>query len=186
MAGPALRTVNVHVAFTFSRAVAGHDSATERSARFETGTELVTVIVTLAALVCRLPAPSFAVLTVDLEDEHAAAQLFPILEPFAAEVAFTGVTSQGPSAAYLDKLASLLGRHDLADAYLHDALETAIAFGWEYHRATTLIALAQSRLRRTGILDGEAERFLNEADDICTTRGLCSWAAQVEVLRHRQ
>ena len=64
---------------------------------------------------------------------------------FAAEVAFNGGTSQGPIAAYLGKLASLLGRHDVADAYLRAALETATAFGWEYHRATTLIALAKGK-----------------------------------------
>lgn len=125
----------------------------------------------------------YAVLAIELQDEDAAAQLFPIIEPFASEVAFTGATSQGPIAAYLGKLASLLGHHDLADAYLREALDTAIAFGWEYHRATTLIALAQSRLRRTGALDAEAQGWLSAADGICTTRGLRSWATQIESLR---
>ena len=125
----------------------------------------------------------YAVLAVELHDEDAAAQLFPIIEPFAEEVAFNGATSQGPVAAYLGKLASLLGRHDVADGYLRAALDTAIAFGWEYHRATTLIALAQSRLRRTGALDGDARALLSEADAICSARGLRSWANQIEVLR---
>jgi hypothetical protein len=124
-----------------------------------------------------------AVLAVELQDVDAAAAIFPVLEPFAAEVAFNGGTSQGPIAAYLGKLASLLGHHDLADDYLRAALDTATAFGWEYHRATTLIALAQSRLRRTGALDAEALAWLDEADAICTERGLRSWAAQIEALR---
>ena len=63
------------------------------------------------------------------------------------------------------------------------ALGTATAFGWEYHRATTLIALAQSRLRRTGELDADARAWLDEADAICTERGLRSWAKQIEAVR---
>jgi DNA-binding SARP family transcriptional activator len=125
----------------------------------------------------------YAVLAVELEQEDAAAQLFPIIEPFAGEVAFNGATSQGPISAYLGKLASLLGRHDVADCYLHAALDTAGAFGWEYHRATTLIALAKSRLRRTGALDADARAYLSEADVICSSRGLRSWASQIEALR---
>ena len=72
-----------------------------------------------------------AVLVIELGDVDAAALLFPIIEPFAAEVAFTGGSSQGPVSAYLGKLASLLGRYDVADTYLYVALETATAFGWE-------------------------------------------------------
>ncbi|HJQ41578.1 MAG TPA: AAA family ATPase [Jatrophihabitantaceae bacterium] len=124
-----------------------------------------------------------AVLAVELQDADAAAAIFPVLEPFAAEVAFNGGTSQGPIAAYLGKLASLLGQHDLADGYLRAALDIAIAFGWEYHRATTLIALAQSRARRSGGLDSEAHAWLERADGICSARGLRSWAAQIELLR---
>jgi hypothetical protein len=98
-------------------------------------------------------------------------------------VAFSGVTSQGPISAYLGKLASLLGRHDDADRYLGAALDTAVAFGWEYHRATTLIALAKSRLRRTGVLDIEAHAWLNQADAICEAHGLRGWAKEISGLR---
>ena len=125
----------------------------------------------------------YAVLAVELQDEAAAALLVPILEPFAEEVAFNGATSQGPIAAYLGKLASLLGRHDVADRYLRAALDTTVAFGWEYHRATTLIALARSRIRRTGQLDTEARSFLTQADAICSAQGLRGWAEHLETLR---
>jgi DNA-binding SARP family transcriptional activator len=125
----------------------------------------------------------YAVLAIELQDEDAAEQLFPIIEPFTAEVAFNGATSQGPIAAYLGKLASLLGRHDVADACLRAALDTTTAFGWEYHRATTLIALAQSRLRRIGALDSDARALLAEAEAICSAHGLASWAKHIEVLR---
>jgi DNA-binding SARP family transcriptional activator len=124
----------------------------------------------------------YAVLAIELQDEAAAALLFPIVEPFTAEVAFNGATSQGPIAAYLGKLASLLGRHDLADRYLRAALHTTVAFGWEYHRATTLIALAQSRISRTGAVDDAARAFLAEADAICRERGLRRWAEHIETL----
>ncbi len=124
-----------------------------------------------------------AVLAIELDDTDAAARLFPIIEPFAEEVAYSGATSQGPVAAYLGKLASLLGRHDDADRYLQDALAIAVAFGWEYHRATTLIALAQSRVRRLGSLDDEAAAWLDEADALCGEHGFRSWAAQIETLR---
>jgi len=125
----------------------------------------------------------YAVLAVELDDADAAELLFPIIEPFAAEVAFNGGSSQGPVSAYLGKLASLLGRHDVADHYLDAALSTATAFGWEYHRATTLIALAQSRVRRTGALDADALSWLDEADAVCAERGLRSWAKQIEIVR---
>ncbi|MGO9874360.1 MAG: hypothetical protein ACLPVY_11225 [Acidimicrobiia bacterium] len=102
---------------------------------------------------------------------------------FAAEVACNGASSQGPVSAYLGKLASLLGRQDVADDYLHAALSTATAFGWEYHRATTLIAHTQSRLRRTGALDADALAWLDEADAVCTEHRLRSCAKQIETVR---
>jgi len=72
----------------------------------------------------------YAVLAIDLGDANAAAQLLPLIEPFASEVAFNGVTSQGPIAAYAGKLASLLGQHEAAEQHLLAALDIANAFGW--------------------------------------------------------
>jgi DNA-binding SARP family transcriptional activator len=125
----------------------------------------------------------YAVLAIELRDRDAARLLFPIIEPFAAEVAFNGGSSQGPVSAYLGKLASLLGWHDVADRYLRSALDTTLAFGWEYHRATTLISLAQSCVRRAGALDDDAVSRLDEAERICAAHGLRSWAKQILALR---
>jgi DNA-binding SARP family transcriptional activator len=125
----------------------------------------------------------YAVLAIELADAAAAELLFPIIEPFGAEVAFNGASSQGPVSAYLGKLASLLGWHDVADEHLHAALEITTAFGWEYHRATTLIALAESRLRRAGALDTEARAQLDQAQAICDKRGLRSWAKKTAAMR---
>ena len=76
-------------------------------------------------------------------------------------ISFNGATSQGPVGAYAGKLASLLGRHDEAESYLKAALSTAMAFGWTYHRATTLFALALAQHRRLGELDEEGRSWLS-------------------------
>jgi tetratricopeptide (TPR) repeat protein len=124
----------------------------------------------------------YAVLAIDLGDAEAAAYLRPIIEPFSADVAFNGVTSQGPVATYLGRLASLLGDHEAAEEYLLAALDTATAFGWKYHRATTLFSLAQTRYRQNGSLDRESEAWLSEASDLCRIGGFRSWIPQIDAL----
>jgi hypothetical protein len=124
----------------------------------------------------------YAVLAIELQDTDAAALLLPLIEPFEAEVAFSGLTSQGPVSAYVGKLSSLLGRHEEAEDHLRAALATATAFGWTYHRATTLLALSQARYRGQKELDREAQSWLNEASDLCRRFGFRSWIPQVEEL----
>jgi DNA-binding SARP family transcriptional activator len=124
----------------------------------------------------------YAVLAIELGDSQAAAYLRPIIEPFADEVAFNGVTSQGPVATYAGRLASLLGDHDIAEEYLLAALDTATAFGWKYSRATTLFALAQTRYRRNGALDRECEAWLGEASELCRAGGFRTWLPRIEAL----
>jgi DNA-binding SARP family transcriptional activator/tetratricopeptide (TPR) repeat protein len=124
----------------------------------------------------------YAVLAIELDDAEAAAHLLPIIEPFAADVAFNGATSQGPVAAYAGKLASLLGEHEVAEEHLLAALDTATAFGWTYHRATTLFALAQARYRRNGTLDPESEAWLDEASELSRAGGFRSWIPQIDAL----
>ena len=94
---------------------------------------------------------AYVIIAIELDDrECGRTSCCPLIEPHAAEISFNGVTSQGPVGAYVGKLASLLGRHDEAEGHLRAALATATAFGWTYHRATTLFALAQARHRRSG------------------------------------
>jgi DNA-binding SARP family transcriptional activator len=124
----------------------------------------------------------YAVLAIELDDSEAAAHLLPLIEPFADQVAFNGVTSQGPVAAYAGKLASLLGLHDVAEQHLLAALEIATAFGWTYHRATTLFALAQARYRQSGSLDRECETWLAEASELCHVGGFRSWSQRIDEL----
>ena len=125
----------------------------------------------------------YAVLAIELENGAAAAELFALLEPYAAHVAFNGATSQGPVAAYLGRLAAMLGRYEEADRLLHAALATAETFGWEYHRASALVCLAESRLRRTGTIDEHAQRLLTDAQHACQEHGIGWWAHRIDALR---
>jgi hypothetical protein len=83
------------------------------------------------------------------------------------------------------KLESLLHRHDDAERHLLDAAATTEAFGWQYHRATTHIALAQNRYRAIGTLDARAEAWLAQAEALCVTHGLTSWTRRTTELRER-
>ena len=56
----------------------------------------------------------YAILAIELEDLAPPRSLLAIIEPYAGEVA----TNLGPVAAYAGRLASLLGRHDVADQHL--------------------------------------------------------------------
>lgn len=127
----------------------------------------------------------YAVLATELGHRAAAAPLLALITPHASEVAFNGSTSQGPVAAYLGKLALLLGDHDAAEGHLRAALALADEFGWTYHRATTLFALADARHRRDGRLDGEARELLAEAGAICHATGMRGWAERVDRLAGR-
>jgi tetratricopeptide (TPR) repeat protein len=129
---------------------------------------------------------AYGIIAIELDEHDAAAQLLPVIEPHAAEVSFNGVTSQGPVAAYAGKLASLLGRHDEAERHLRTALATATAFGWIYHQATTLFALAEARHRRLGALDEEGRRWLSESSELCRTYGFENWIAQIDDLAASQ
>ena len=128
----------------------------------------------------------YAVLTIELADADVAAGLLPLLEPYAAEVSFSGLTSQGPIAAYVGKLASLLGRHDEAERQLLAALATTERFGWTYHRATTLFALAEARNRHIGRLDAEGRAWLDEASARCHAGGFASWIPRIDALARAQ
>jgi hypothetical protein len=127
----------------------------------------------------------YAVVAIELEHGEAAAALYPMLEPYADQVAFTGGTSQGYIGAYVGKLASLLGAHDVADAHLRRALEVNRQFGWRYHEATTLVALATSQRRRTARSTRQGQGWLDGARSIAEVRGLAVVTRQVEQLRDR-
>ena len=58
-----------------------------------------------------------------------------------------------------------------------------LSFGWKYHEATTLVALALSQRRRTGRLDAQGRAWLDEATSIGADRGLALVTAQAEQVR---
>jgi hypothetical protein len=76
----------------------------------------------------------------------------------------------------------LLDRHEVAEEHLMQALDTATSFGWTYHRATTLYALARARYRRDRALDAECKAWLAEAADLCRVGGFRSWQVQIDAL----
>jgi hypothetical protein len=121
----------------------------------------------------------YAILAIELEDLDAAAQLLAIIEPHAGEVA----TNLGPVAAYAGRLASLLGRHDIAERHLSAAVQIVDAFGWDYHRATTRIFLVACRQQRLGELDDRALASLEEAERICSAHGLSRLLASIDEIR---
>ena len=88
-----------------------------------------------------------------------------------------------PGGRYDEVLVPLHGAHQAQNAAV--ALATAEAFGWQYHRATTLIALAQNRFRADGRLDDEATAWLTAAEDLCDAHGIVSWAKRAAGLRAR-
>ena len=117
----------------------------------------------------------YAILAIELEDLDAAAHLLAIIEPYAGQI----VTSLGPAAAYAGRLASLLGRHDVADQYLNTAFEIVDAFDWDYHRAAILMARAAARHRSFGQIDDTARVWLETAAGICVARGLPGMLAAI-------
>lgn len=125
------------------------------------------------------------VVALELGHVPAADWLLPQVEPFADEVSFNSVTSHGPVAAYVGRLLSLLGRTDEAERRLRDALVINERFGWEYHRATALFALAQNRFDAVGQLDAEARTWLEDAEMLCGRCGIAPWDERAAALRER-
>jgi len=117
----------------------------------------------------------YAVLAIELEDLDAAARLLAIIEPYAGQIA----TNLGPAAAYAGRLASLLGRHEVADRHLNSAFEIVDAFDWDYHRAAILMARAAARHRSFGQIDDTARAWLETAAGICVARGLPGMLAAI-------
>jgi DNA-binding SARP family transcriptional activator/tetratricopeptide (TPR) repeat protein len=148
-----------------------HEAAADKFAHLEVNWTWMTTVI------------GYAVLAIELEDVGAAAALYPLLEPFGNQVAFNGATSQGYVGAYLGKLASLLGHHDVADDHLHHALVLNRSFGWEYHEATTLVGLARSQQRRTGMLDASGHAWLEQAHNISSAHGIRTVADDISRLR---
>ncbi len=124
----------------------------------------------------------YAIISIELADVAPARTLLPIVESFANEVTFNGATSQGPVAAYAGKLASLVGDYERAEKHLRAALAVAVTFGWQYHRATTLYALAENRHRQTGVLDPESRAWITTASELCRTSGFTTWIPRIDRL----
>jgi hypothetical protein len=58
-----------------------------------------------------------------------------------------------------------------------------VAFGWRYHEATSLVALALSQRRRTGALDATGRAWLDRAGAIAAECGAATVVRQVDRTR---
>jgi DNA-binding SARP family transcriptional activator len=117
----------------------------------------------------------YTTLAIELKDLDAAERLLAIIEPYAGQIA----TNLGPAAAYAGRLASLLGRHDVADRHLNTAFQIVDAFDWDYHRAAILMARAAARHGSFGQIDDTARAWLQTAAGICVVRGLPGMLAAI-------
>jgi len=120
----------------------------------------------------------YATLAIELKDLDAAERLLAIIEPYAGQIA----TNLGPAGAYAGRLASLLGRPDVADRHLDAAFRIVDAFDWDYHRAAILMARAAARHGPFGQIDDTARSWLQTAAGICVARGLPGMLAAIREL----
>jgi hypothetical protein len=88
----------------------------------------------------------YAQVSASLEDSAAAAVLYPMLEPWAEQIAFPAFGVWGPVAMYLGSLALVLGDIAAAERHLIEAGRAAVRAGapmWEARAATLLEQLVQ-------------------------------------------
>ena len=124
----------------------------------------------------------YAVLAIELHHTEAAAQLLPAHRAVRGLGRVQRRDEPGPDRRLRReaRVAPRATRH--AEEHLRAALEIADAFGWQYHRATTLFALAQARHLRLGRLDQEARGRLAEAEALCRAGGFQSWLPPIDAL----
>ena len=122
-------------------------------------------------------------LAIELHDTDAAALLLPLIEPFAAEVAFSGLTSQGPVGAYVGKLSSLLGRHEEAEDHLRAALATATRLRLDVSPGDHAPCLEPGPIPGAGSAgSGSPILASTRPSDLCRRFGFRSWIPQIDEL----
>jgi DNA-binding winged helix-turn-helix (wHTH) protein/tetratricopeptide (TPR) repeat protein len=132
---------------------------------------------------------SLAVACAALGDAPLAAALYERLLPAAGRnlVFGPGLVSAGPAARYQGLLAATMGRHDLAQRHLDDALAASRRMGWLPLVARTQCDRAEALLRRGRRQDtSAAERLLDEAIETAERLGLAGIEQRARALRARR
>jgi DNA-binding winged helix-turn-helix (wHTH) protein/tetratricopeptide (TPR) repeat protein len=131
----------------------------------------------LHALTC------LAEMAIGLEDTPRAAVLFELLEPFREYCAFSRLGfHRGPVALHLGQLATFLGRHEDATAYLESGLGMSSRMGWIPDMVRCQLALARA-LPPNGLAAARRRRrLLIEAYETAKHLGMGPLLSQIELV----
>jgi class 3 adenylate cyclase len=129
---------------------------------------------------------SYAAVAVELGLPSPAAQLLAVLAPYHDQVPCQGVLTREPVAMYLGGLTTVLGRHDEAERYFHEARDLTVRGGMRFAAAETDLWWARMRLSRRR--NGDAERasdMLNRLRTAAAAHGYAHLEQQAsDALRH--
>src|SRR5438270_11439381 len=107
----------------------------------------------LAGMAC------YSEVSIELADRESAAALLELLTPYCVQTAYTGLTPHEPTALYTGGLATVLGRHDLAESHFAEATELNRRGRRTISEARTELAWGRMLARRRA--DGDLERALD-------------------------
>ncbi len=104
----------------------------------------------------------FGAVAASVRDQDAAAELFELLEPFGMQFAADGAHTQGTVAQVLARLASVLGRDEVADRWFAAAEELEGKARAVLMQALTRTYWAEALTRRGTPADRSRARVLAE------------------------
>jgi class 3 adenylate cyclase/tetratricopeptide (TPR) repeat protein len=102
----------------------------------------------------------YAEAAIECRDPDYAVPLLDRLVPWADQWATFGATTSGPIAHYLGGLATVLGRHDEADAYLAQSAASSHRAGAKFFAARTDLLWGRMLAERQAPYDSERARVL--------------------------
>lgn len=106
---------------------------------------------------------AYAIIANEVSDTSAADALSGELLPYADEVAFSGMTSQGSVSLQVGRLCQLLGRFGQARELLHNALDVHRRLGWPVYEASACVALGDLDMCEDGALRPETAALIVDA-----------------------
>lgn len=129
---------------------------------------------------------AYAQVAVELRDSESAALLFDLFAPFHGQMGFNGLMPLEPVSMYLGALASVLGRHEQAEAYFIAATAFAEKTGAKFSAARTDLLWGRMLLERRARGDTDRARgLLARAHATATTHGYAKVAQfSKDALRH--
>jgi hypothetical protein len=115
---------------------------------------------------------SYALVAVELRATGPARKLYDLLAPYHTQIPFIGTLGFFPAALALGGLASVLGRHDVAEAHFNDAFELTTRGVMKFFATRTELDWGRMLAARGGPADlDRARSLLEHARDSAATRG---------------